>query len=189
MDIHGFAAALVRRVEREIPAARLRKEAEFELKHVIEPAWELSQKHREVRVFVHPHNRKRTCNGGCDASADDLSHRVQGCPRCWAASKTWSVVDVLGTRNNFDLVAVDQNKKSLAVEVKWLSFSPGKGPNSEFQRFIGQCALAAAVHDVVIGVCGFRGQRIRQFDQHEADVRATLEKIGVRLIPLRATEM
>ena len=28
-------------------------------------------------------------------------------------------------------------------KVKWLSLAETKGPNAEFQRFIGQCALAA----------------------------------------------
>ena len=31
---------------------------------------------------------------------------------------------------------------------------PTKGPNS-VQRFIGECVLAPAVHDVIIGVCDF----------------------------------
>jgi len=72
--------------------------------------------------------------------------------------------------------------------VKWLAFPGGKGPNREFQRFIGQCALAAAVHDVVIGVCGFRGQRRKKFDEHDIDLQAALKKIGVVLIPVYAKE-
>ncbi len=183
MDIHGFAAALARRVERQVPFAHLKNEGEFEREHIIEPAWELSQKHPEIRVFVHPEKRKKKCRDGCDAGATDPPRRVQGCPDCWAASKRWSVVDALGTRNNFDLVALDRNKKSLAVEVKWLSLSSGRGPNGQFQRFIGQCALAAAVHDVVIGVCGFRGQRRKQFNEHDVNLKAELKKIGVLLIP------
>jgi hypothetical protein len=66
----------------------------------------------------------------------------EGCPKGWAASKAPSVVDAFGTRSNFDLVAVDRLGHTLAVEVKWLRLSGGKGPNGEFQRFIGQCALA-----------------------------------------------
>jgi hypothetical protein len=182
MDIHGFAAALARRVKRQVPRAHLKNEGEFERKHVVKPAWELSEKHPEIRVFVHPERRKKKCRGGCGAGVADPSRRVQGCPDCWAASKEWSVVDAFGTRNNFDLVAIDRSEKTLAVEVKWLSFSSGKGPNSEFQRFIGQCALAAAVHHVVIGVCGFRGQRKKEFHKHEPDLHAALKKIGILLI-------
>jgi len=186
MDIHGFAAALARQVDRQVPRAHLKNEGEFERKHVVEPAWELSEKHPEIRVFVHPEKRKKKCRNGCDAGAADPSCRVQGCPDCWKASKEWSMVDAFGTRNNFDLVAFDRKKKTLAVEVKWLSFAGGKGPNSEFQRFIGQCALAAAVHDVVIGVCGFRGRRSRQLDKHNVALQAALKKIGVLLIPVYA---
>jgi hypothetical protein len=161
MDIHGFAAALAKRVNRQVPSAHLKNEGEFERKHVVEPAWELSEKHPEIRVFVHPEKREKKYRGGCDAGAADPSRRVQGCPDCWKASKKWSVVDAFGTRNNFDLVAIDRSKKTLAVEVKWLPFSPGTGPNSEFQRFIGQCALATAVHHVVIGVCTKEDRRSR----------------------------
>jgi hypothetical protein len=186
MDIHGFAAALVRQLEQQVPRAHLRNEGEFERKHVVEPAWQLSEKNPEIRVFVHPEKRKRKCRDGCDAGATDLSRRVKGCPDCWAASKEWSVVDAFGTRNNFDVVAIDRSKKTLAVEVKWLSFSSGKGPNSEFQRFIGQCALAAAVHHVVIGICAFRGKRTQEFHKHESDLQAALKKIRVLLIPVYA---
>lgn len=186
MDIHGFAAALASQVSRQVPSAYLKNEGEFERKHVVEPAWELSEKHPEIRVFVHPEKRQKRCRGSCDAGAADHSRRVQGCPDCWAASKEWSVVDAFGTRNNFDLVAIDRSKKTLAVEVKWLSLSSGKGPNSEFQRFIGQCALATAVHHVVIGVCGFRGQRKKEFHKHEPNLQAALKKIGVLVIPVFA---
>jgi hypothetical protein len=186
MNIDGFAAALARQVDRQIPLAHLKNEGEFERKHVVEPAWELSEKHPEIRVFVHPEKRKKKCRDGCDAGAADPLCRVQGCPDCWKASKEWSVVEAFGTRNNFDLVAIDRSKETLAVEVKWLSFSSGRGPNSEFQRFIGQCALAAAVHHVVIGVCGFRGQRKKGFHKHEPDLYAALKKIGVLLIPVYA---
>jgi len=73
----------------------------------------------------------------------------------------------------------------LAVELKWLSLSAGKGPNGGLQRFIGQCALAAATNAVVIGVCGLRGKRKKQFDANEEDVKAVLAKIGVHMIVLR----
>lgn len=186
MDIHGFAAALVQELKQQVPRAQLKNEGEFEREHVVEPAWKLSEKYPEIRVFVHPERRKTKCRDGCDAGATDPSRRAQGCPDCWKASKEWSAVEAFGTRNNFDLVAIDRKKKTLAVEVKWLSFPGGKGPNSEFQRFIGQCTLAAAVNDVVIGVCGFRGQRKKQFHKHESKLRTVLKRIGVLLIPVHA---
>jgi len=186
MDIQGFARALASQVSRQVPGAHLKNEGDFERKHVVEPAWRLSEKHPEIRVFVHPEKREKRCRNGCDAGAADPSSRVQGCPDCWKSSKEWSKVYAFGTQNNFDLVAFDRKKKTLAVEVKWLSFEARKGPNSEFQRLIGQCALATAVHDVVIGVCGFRGQRSRQLDKHNTALLAALKKIGVILIPVYA---
>ena len=113
MDIYGFAAALARQVDRQAPRAHLKNEGEFERKHVVEPAWELSEKHPEIRVFVHPQKREKRCRNGCDAGAADPSCRVQGCSDCWKASKEWSKVDAFGTQNNFDLVAFDH--KNLCV--------------------------------------------------------------------------
>jgi hypothetical protein len=96
------------------------------------------------------------------------------------------MVKAFGTRSNFDLVACDARGKKLAVEVKWLSFSGGRGPNGEFQRFIGQCTLAAARHDVVLGICGIRGKRDEAFEEHTKDVVRKLRAIGVRIIVLSA---
>jgi hypothetical protein len=186
MDIYSFSSALAQAISEKIPSTDLKNEAEFERNHVIEPAWLLSQMHPEIRVFVHPEGSKMKCIGGCDAGVSDPSRRVRGCPNCWARSKDWSVIEALGTKNNFDLVALDRRNKSLAVEVKWLSLSGSKGPNSEFQRFIGQCVLAAARNDSVLGVCGLRGTRKKEFDTHRSRLEATLKKIGVRLIPVYA---
>ena len=186
MDIYGFASALASQVGRQVPRDHLKNEGEFERGHVVGPAWKLSKKHPEIRVFVHPEGRKKRCRNGCDAGATDPSCSVLGCPDCWKASKEWSKVYAFGTQNNFDLVAFDRKKKTLAVEVKWLRFLVGKRPNNEFQRFIGQCALAAAVHHVVIGVCGFRGVRKQEFHKNDRDLQAALKKIGVLLIPMYA---
>ena len=186
MNIYRFAAALAKKIDGSHPSARLASEAAFERQHVIGPAWELSRKHPEIRVFTHPENRKTTCRPTCEAAASEFQNRVRGCPDCWEKSKAPSVVDAFGTRHNFDLVAVDRRGSTLAVEVKWLRHSGGKGPNGEFQRFVGQCTLATAANDVVIGVCGFRGHRKKRFDKHEDEVKAALKKIGVRLIALRA---
>ena len=186
MDIRGFAAGLAEQIEGAHPSGRLLNEGAFERQHIIVPAWELSRLHPEIRVFSHPGNRRARCTPTCDTGASKFTHRVEGCPRCWARSKARCVADVFGTRNNFDLVAVDRSDGSLAVEVKWLSLSDTKGPNAEFQRFVGQCALAATANDIVIGVCGLRGRRKRQLDAHEGELKAKLDKIGVRLIVLRA---
>ena len=186
MDIYSFSSALAQAISEEMPSADLENEAEFERNHVIAPAWLLSQMHPEIRVFVHPESSKKKCIGGCDAGVSDPSRRVRGCKDCWARSKDWSVIEAFGTKNNFDLVALDRRNKSLAVEVKWLSLSGSKGPNSEFQRFIGQCVLAAARNDAVLGVCGLRGARKKELDAHRSCLESLLEKIGVRLVPVYA---
>ena len=184
MNILEFSEALARKIERTPRGSSLSSEAEFEKAHVVGPAWELSRQHPEVRVFTHPWRRNVRCKPTCDAGASDFALRVEGCPDCWAASKAPTAVAAFGTRSNFDLAALDRRGRTLVVEVKWLTLSSGKGPNSEFQRFIGQCTLAAAVNDVVIGVCGFHGQGRTHFDVHSANVRRTLRKIGVHLVCL-----
>jgi hypothetical protein len=186
MNIRQFAAALITRIEAERPSGVVRNEAAFERDHITGPAWELSRSNPEIRVFTHPANRRVKCKPTCDAGASDFAHRVEGCPACWAHSKARSVVDTFGVRNNFDLAAIDRGNGSLAVEVKWLALSATKGPNSEFQRFIGQCTLAAAGNDVVIGVCGLRGRRNKQFDAHEGELKKKLAAMGVHLVVLKA---
>lgn len=186
MDIREYAAALIQRIEAARPSAEIRGEAAFEQAHVVAPAWELARTSSGIRVFTHPANRRATCTPDCESAASAFANRVEGCPRCWATSKARSVVDAFGTRHTFDLIAVDQAGARLAVEVKWLSASAGRAPNGEFQRFVGQCALAAATHDVVIGVCGFRSALNKMFNAHDARVQALLQKIGVHLIVLEA---
>lgn len=161
-------------------------EKAFETGILVESAWELSRAHPEIRVFTHPWGRKAECKPTCEAAALNFSNRVEGCPACWKRSKKRSVADVFDMRNNFDLAAIDRSDGSLVVEVKWLQLKPNTGPNREFQRFIGQCALAAAANDVVIGVCGLWGRREKRFDAHENVIEGALRKIGVRLIVLRA---
>ncbi|HEV2357057.1 MAG TPA: hypothetical protein VGZ23_05535 [bacterium] len=58
------------------------------------------------------------------------------------ALKRWTMVEAFGTQNNFDLVARDLAGATLALELKWLGLS-SRGPNAEFQRFIGQCTLGS----------------------------------------------
>jgi len=186
MDIPEFATALVTRIEAERPSVAVRNESAFEQDHIVRPAWDLSRSNPNIRVFSHPANRRVKCKPTCDAAVLHFEHRVEGCPVCWARSKARSVVDTFGIRNNFDLAAVDASNGSLAVEVKWLTLSATKGPNSEFQRFIGQCTLAAAGNEAVIGVLGLRGRRNRQFDAHEGELTKKLGAIGVHLVVLRA---
>ena len=186
MDIEEFAKALENKIISSAPSAALKNEAHFEDEHVINPAWELAKIHPEITVCTHPSKSRETCKGNCKKEALDLSHRVRGCPTCWSNSKKWSVVDAYGLQHNFDLVARDINGNTLAVEVKWLSFSGGRGPNGEFQRFIGQCTLAAARHNIVLGVCGIKGTRTKDFNEHTKKVEQKLDKIGVKIVIVSA---
>jgi hypothetical protein len=78
MDIHDFSALLARRIAEATPNSGLSKEADFERRHVVEPAWELSRQHPEVRVFTHPEKRKTKCKPTCPAGAPDFLLRVEG---------------------------------------------------------------------------------------------------------------
>jgi hypothetical protein len=182
MVIEEFATILENKITMSAPSALLKNEAKFEAEHVINPAWELAQIHPEIMLCVHPSKSRETCLGNCKDAILEPNLRVRGCPTCWRNSKKWSVVDAYGLQHNFDLVARDSNGKTLAVEVKWLSFSGGRGPNGEFQRFIGQCTLAASRHNVVLGICGIKGTRKKDFNEHTKDVEQKLLKIGVKII-------
>ena len=80
----------------------------------------------------------------------------------------------------------------MAVEVKWLSYNGGRSPNGEFQRFVGQCTLAAARHKAVLGICCISGHRAKPLttDQEALEQRiekvlnGKLDQIGVRLVVL-----
>lgn len=185
MDIHGFANAFGQKLAAIKLGGRFVNERAFESGTLVDAAWELSRRNPEIRVFTHPWGRKAKCQPTCRDAALDFNGRIEGCPECWKNSKQRSVTDVFGTRNNFDLAAVDRKNGSLVVEVKWLTLRDNKGPNSEFQRFIGQCTLAAAANDVVIGVCGLWGRRQKTLDAHEARLKNAVRKIGVTLIVLR----
>jgi hypothetical protein len=181
MNIDAFATELHSRLSREKPlSTAFRNEAEFEREHVAKPAWELSRDHPEIRVYTHPWGQKTRC-----ANCTSGGVWVEGCPHCWKSSKQWATVEVFGTSNTFDLVARDQAGRSLALEVKWLTLG-GRNPNGEFQRFIGQCVIATAVHRRVIGVCCFRGAGKHPFNAHDDKLRATLRHIGVSLVRLVA---
>jgi hypothetical protein len=187
VDIGEFSEVLGRKISATKLEARFLDEKTFEKDVIVKAAWEISRAHPGIRVFTHPWKRRAKCQPTCEAAARSFSGRVEGCPDCWEWSKGRHSADVFGMRNNFDLAAVDQAGGRLVVEVKWLQFRGNKAPNSEFQRFVGQCTLAAAANDVVIGLCGLWGRRKRPMDAHEKLFREVLGKVGVRLIVLRGS--
>lgn len=72
-----------------------------------------------------------------------------------------------------------------------MRFTGKRAPNGEFQRFLGQCAIAASRHDVVIGVAGIRGgpsgEELR-YDDERKELLEVFEKLGVRLLILKAPD-
>ena len=186
IDIDAYAKKLAANIKKTKPSPSIKNESEFEVKHVNKSAWELVRKHPEITVCLHPSKKRETCRGSCAENKLEFKDRVAGCPTCWRNSKEWSVVKAYGLKHNFDVVARDYQGKTLAVEVKWLKFRTGRRPNGEFQRFIGQCTLAAARHDVVLGICGIKGDCNKDFDQHTKAVNKTLQEIGVTLVVLYA---
>ena len=118
----------------------------------------------------------------------NIPRQLEGCPTCWHSSKEWAVAKVFGTQNTFDVVARDGNGETLAVEVKWLPLTGGKGPNGPFQRFIGQCVIAGSVHGAVIGVCCFRGTLKPNLTEHQSELQKHLKAIGVTIVDLYAAD-
>jgi hypothetical protein len=52
----------------------------------------------------------------------------------------------------------------------------------DIQRFLGQCAMAAVKHDVVIGLCGYRGTLNKEFEDDSEDVKNWNKKQNIRLV-------
>ncbi len=156
--IQEYANALRVALEEAPVPAGLTSEKQFEREFVVPVAVQVAHPGRTVRIYAHPSGSKLRCSshGG---SSEAAAPRVDvGCPTCWNESKSWATVQILGTRHTFDLVAKDQNSdETLAVEIKLVSARGGRMPTGDIQRLIGQCALAAARHRMVIGVCGYRG--------------------------------
>jgi len=180
MTIDSFASALREAISRQRPSTAPMKEGAFELRHVIKPAWSLAVRHPDVHVSVHPCPPREKCLDGCKGTAADPAKRRCGCPDCWHDSKPWSVVRAYGMKHNFDLVARDRQGRSMAVEVKRLSFKNGTAPNGEFQRFVGQCTLAAARHNTVLGVCCLVGHAGRKLAPAEKRLEKQLERALAR---------
>jgi hypothetical protein len=186
VNIRQFGEALSRHLTGIKLGTRFVSERAFESGVLVNQAWEISRTHPGIRVFSLPWGRRVRCKPSCEGAEIAFNGRVEGCPECWARSKARSTTKAFGTRNNFDLAAVDRQGGSLVVEVKWLHLETNRGPNGEFQRFLGQCTLAAAANDVVLGVCGLWGHRQKALDDHEAKLKEHFQQIGVQLIVLRS---
>jgi hypothetical protein len=90
-------------------------------------------------------------------------------------------VSAFGTRHTFDMAARD-GVSTMALEVKMVKVDGGSMPNGEIQRFLGQCSLAAIKHDVVIGVCGYRGEFNPRHETNTTVAAKWFRDRGVRLV-------
>ena len=103
-----------------------------------------------------------------------------GMPTMLEASKEWATVAAFGTKHTFDMVA-KARAETLAVEIKLVDARRSRMPNGDIQRFLGQCALAAVTHDVVIGLCGYRGS-LEKHKNHSDEVQDWNKKRNIRLV-------
>jgi hypothetical protein len=180
MGVEEFAERFERALRKSATPRDFASEQIFEIDFVIPTARAVGSE-AGVRLFAHPFKSKDRCK-----HCDEPEGSVLGCPRCWKASKLWATTSAFGMRHTFDLVARDADGKTLAVEIKYIRFRGRRAPNGEFQRFLGQCALAATVHDIVVGVCGLDGRVADRYDEHRAHLVERFERLGVRLVVLDA---
>lgn len=180
MPIDHLIGELVEALSHEALPANLEDEADFERRFVIPTAMRVAARHRDVLMLSHPFGNKRRCTPDCETAGHD-ARRVIGCPTCWKRSKSWASVAAFGTHHNFDVVAKDSGRR-LAVEIKLVGARGGRMPNGELQRFLGQCALAAAKHDAVVGVCACRGPFDARWHSDCATVTGWFARRGVHLV-------
>lgn len=174
-----FAAALADAFQRRPVPPSLKTEGAFEQAFAIPAATRVAKQFRAVSLFIHPWGKKSRCGPSCDAASG--TGRVLGCPRCWRASKDWATIAVFGTKHTFDMVARD-NRGTLAVEIKLVDARRSRMPSGDIQRFLGQCALAAARHDFVVGLCGHRGSLNKELQDDNSSVLRFYRRQNVRII-------
>jgi hypothetical protein len=154
----------------------------FERNFVTPITFEIKKTEPDVFLFSHPWGGKAHCIPNCQSAREGKGHIQEYCDRCWKGSKDWGTVNAFGTKNNFDLVAMDVDNEKLAIEIKFLSFTKGRKPNGEIQRLIGQCALAASKFNFVIGVCGYVGKVEPKYDVDTEKFVSWSEKNNIYIV-------
>jgi hypothetical protein len=165
----------------------LKNEKALEEGHIVPIAKRVAEGAPGVSIFIHPFGNREVCKENCEEARAGKGYRVVGCPRCWKWTKSWATVSAFGMRHTFDVVGRDAEGGTLAIEIKWIHFNGGRAPNGEFQRFLGQCAIASARHSVVLGICGLRGAR-GKFDEHRAAILEKIRGLGIRLAVLQTSD-
>lgn len=181
MAILRFADRLVRALKDDTIPADIDTEQDLERKFVVPVATRIVAVERDVWMCSHPFKSKRCCEPDC-AAAHRGHGQVVGCPKCWADSKRWASITAFGMHHTFDLVARDRLGKTLAAEIKLLAANGRRAPNGETQRFVGQCSLAATKHDVVIGICVYRGNLNPKWERDTKAVKQWCQRLGINLI-------
>ena len=184
MPISQFKEELVARLKTDQIRNKqlILNENDFEQKFVVTIASDINSTQRDVFLYSHPWGNKVRCTPDCNSAREGKGRLQEGCPKCWKKSKTWGTVNAFGTQNNFDLVAEDTKNGQLAVEIKFVSFTKGKMPNGEIQRFLGQCALAASKFDFVIGVCGYTGMLNPEYDWDTESFKHWAEEHKIEIV-------
>jgi len=184
MPISQFKEKLVTRlkIDRITDPECILNENDFEQKFVLPIAYDINKTETDVFLFCHPWGNKFRCIPDCKIAREGQGRIQAGCDKCWNESKAWGTVDAFGTQNNFDLVAEDNKKNKLAVEVKFVSFTKGRRPNGEIQRFLGQCAIAASKFDFVIGVCAYFGMINPEYDMDSEKFKQWAEQNNIDII-------
>jgi hypothetical protein len=181
LSLSRFAADLKRALDgRQLPV-KVRSEQRLESKFIVPVAAQIAGRHPEILLYAHPFRKKACCSPHCVTKAPGGEGRIVGCPKCWAASKAWASVAAFGTHHTFDLVAKD-GRRTLALEAKWGVVKGHQMPNGQLQRFLGQCALAAAKHDVVIGVFAYRGRLNAKWRRDTKAALSAFRAQGVHLV-------
>lgn len=182
MPISQFKEKFVARLKIDQIPERILNENDFEQNFVVPIAFDINKTETDVFLFSHPWGKTVRCTPDCKSAREGKGHIQEGCDKCWKESKEWGTVDAFGTQNNFDLVAGDTKNGKLAVEIKFVSFTKGRKPNGEIQRFLGQCALATSRFDFVIGVCGYRGILKPEYDRDTEIFKRWAEEHNIDIV-------
>jgi hypothetical protein len=181
MNLLSFATALAQGLRHKRIPADIGAEQDLKRRFVIPVAEGIDPTQEHILIFSPPFGGTKRCQHGCATRPPAGEHRIVGCPKCWAAMKAWGSVAAFGTHHTFDLIA-KSDSKTLAVEVKMASIHGRTMPNAELQRFLGQCALAATKHALVIGFFGYQGQLNLKHDSDTTAARNWFEHRQIELV-------
>jgi hypothetical protein len=181
MSIASFASDLVGELQRRALPKSLVQEQDLEQAFVLPIAARLAARQRGVRLYAHPWSNTRRCAPDCDSAPATGRGRVLGCPACWKSAGTWAPVTAFGSQHGFDLLAAD-GKQSLAVCIELSRARLGRLPSPDVQRFLGQCAMAATRHPLVVGFFAYHGSLQPKWERDSERAAKALKKGNIQLV-------